>query len=106
MQLSRVLGMAVVDTDHHPVGTVIDIRLAVPRDRGRPEVLGLVVSPRTTSSYLGYERTGTNAPVLIAALARWRHRGTFVARWADIARLGSEHITLRPGYTRAPAALP
>ncbi|CDO10046.1 hypothetical protein C1S82_03590 [Mycolicibacterium cosmeticum] len=107
MQLSRLLGIAVVDAGHHPVGTVVDIRLSVPGDRhGRPEVLGLVVSPRTGSSFLGYDRTGTNAPVLIAALARWRHRGTFVAAWSDIARIGSERITLRPGYTRAPAALP
>ena len=65
MQLSRLLGIAVVDAGHHPLGTVVDIRLSVPGDRqGRPEVLGLVVSPRTGSSFLGYDRTGTNAPVL------------------------------------------
>lgn len=106
MQLSRLLGVAVVDAGHHPVGTVVDIRLAVPDDGRAPKVLGLVVSPRTGSSYLGYDRTGANAPILIAALARWRHRGTFVAAWSDIARIGTERITLRPGYTRAPAALP
>lgn len=107
MQLSRLLGAAVVDAGHHPVGTVIDVRLSVPQQRqGTPEVLGLVISPRTGSSYLGYERTGTNAPWMIAALSRWRHRGTFVADWADIARIGTDRITLRPGYTRQPAALP
>lgn len=107
MQLSSLLGNTVVDAGGHPVGTVVDIRLSVPADsRTTPAVLGLVVSPRTGSSYLGYDRTGTNAPVLIAALARWRHRGTFVADWADVARIGTDRITLRPGYARQSAALP
>ncbi|MBI3224685.1 MAG: hypothetical protein HYZ39_06470 [Mycolicibacterium cosmeticum] len=106
MQLSSLLGTMVVDAGRHPVGTVIDVRLTVPAGRGsEPEVLGFVVSPHTRSSYLGFERTGTNAPALIAAMARWRHRGTFLAGWADVARIGTERITLRPGYTRRSAAL-
>ncbi|MFN6545548.1 hypothetical protein [Mycolicibacterium nivoides] len=62
--------------------------------------MGLVVSPRTRSSYLGYERTGNNAPALIAAIARWRHRDTFLAAWGDVGRIASDHITLRAGYRR------
>jgi len=42
-------------------------------------VLGLVISPRTKSSFLGYERPGATAPVMLAALLRCRHRGTFLA---------------------------
>ena len=63
-------------------------------------VLGLVISPRTRSWYLGYERSEAEAPKTLAALLRWRHRGTFVAGWDDVARLATEHVTLRPGYTR------
>lgn len=106
MQLSNLLGTAVVDAADDAVGTVIDVRLSIGDACSTPEALGLVISPRTRSSYLGYERTGTNAPALIAAFARWRHRGTFVAAWSDIARVGQDLITLRPGYTRRPAALP
>ncbi|BBZ05442.1 hypothetical protein MCHIJ_48790 [Mycolicibacterium chitae] len=109
MQLSSLLGMPVVDAGHHRLGTVTDVRLSVPGDRddrpGTPRVAALVMSPRTRSSYLGYERTSINAPLVIAALAKWLHRGTFTAAWEDVARVGSERITLRPGYSRGPAAL-
>jgi len=104
MQLSKLLGLRVVDAGSHPVGTVVDVRLVVAGDRGNdpptPRVFGLVISPRTRSSYLGYERSGSNAPLLLAALARWRHRGTFLAAWEDVARLGTAKVTLRPGYTK------
>lgn len=104
MQLSNLLGLRVLDAGHHPVGTVIDVRLKFAGDGGehpgRPELVGLVVSPRTRSSYLGYERTAINAPALIATIAAWRHRGTFLAAWDDVARVGSNHVTLRVGYSR------
>lgn len=104
MQLSNLLGLRVLDAGRHPVGTVIDVRLKIAQDGGpqphNPEVAGLVVSPRTRSSYLGYERTGINAPAFIATIAAWRHRGTFLATWEDVARVGSSHVTLRVGYSR------
>jgi hypothetical protein len=91
------------------VGTVIDVRLCVsgdPRnDPPTPRVLGLIVSPRTRSSYLGYERSGADAPALLATLARWRHRGTFLAAWEDVARVGVAAVTLRSDYTRYSAIL-
>lgn len=109
MQLSNLLGLRVLDAGHHPVGTVIDVRLKIDGDDAlqpsRPVVAGLVVSPRTRSAYLGYERTGINAPTLIAAIAKWRHRGTFLADWSDVGRVGSDHVTLRTGYVRHSAAL-
>lgn len=108
MQLSNLLGLRVLDAGHHPVGTVIDVRLTI-ADRsehpGPPELAGLVISPRTRSSYLGYERTGIKAPALIARIAARRHRGTFLAAWEDIARISSDHVTLRAGYSRRSAAL-
>jgi len=109
MQVSKLLGLRVVDAGHHAVGTVVDVRLTIAGDPqhnpSAPRVQGLVISPRTTSSYLGYERTDANAPLMLAALMRWRHRGTFLAGWEDVARVGSDVLTLRPGYTRRPAPL-
>ncbi|MGV0734874.1 hypothetical protein [Mycobacterium syngnathidarum] len=109
MQLSNLLGLRVLDAGHHPVGTVIDVRLKLVDDGAghprSPQLVGLVVSPRTRSSYLGYERTDISAPWLIAAVARWRHRGTFLAEWGDVARMGSDHVTLRAGYSRQAATL-
>lgn len=107
MQLSNLLGLRVLDGGHHPVGTVIDVRLRLDDEANQPspEVVGLVISPRTRSSYLGYERTGLDAPWLIATIAAWRHRGTFLAAWDDVARIGSDHITLRAGYDRKSPAL-
>lgn len=109
MQLSNLLGLEVLDAGHHRVGTVIDVRLTIDGARTdnppSPRLTGLVVSPHTRSSYLGYERTGINAPAVIAAIARWRHRGTFVVAWEDIARIGGDHVTLRSGFERRSPAL-
>ncbi|ABK69694.1 PRC-barrel domain-containing protein [Mycolicibacterium smegmatis] len=104
MQLSDLLGLVVTDAGHHRVGTVIDVRLTVAgsatENPPAPRLAGLVVSPHTRSSFLGYERTGINAPAVIAAIARWRHRGTFVVEWADIARIGVDRVILRGGFER------
>ena len=109
MQLSRLLGLRVIDAGSHPVGTVVDVRLTVAgepeHNPATPRVLGLVVSPRTKSSYLGYERSEANAPIMLAALLRWRHRGTFLAAWDDVARVGTDLVRLRPGYARYSAVL-
>jgi sporulation protein YlmC with PRC-barrel domain len=104
MQLSKLLGLRVIDAAQHHVGTVVDVRLTLtgdPDDQpSAPRVLGLVISPRTKSSYLGYERSAADAPAMLAALLRWRHRGTFLAGWDDVARVGSDLVKLRSGYTR------
>ncbi|NKZ13273.1 hypothetical protein HGA11_20060 [Mycolicibacterium septicum DSM 44393] len=106
MQLSNLLGLRVLDPGRHPVGTVIDVRLRLGAEpSSAPEVVGLVVSPRTRSAYLGYERTRLDAPALIAAIAKWRHRHTFLAAWGDVAGVGPDHITLRAGYERRSPAL-
>jgi len=104
MRLSDILGAEVRDSRDHCAGTVIDIRLALDRDlkvrSSAPRLVGLVISPRTRSSYLGYERTDARSPLLLAAVARWLHRGTFLARWDDVARIGPDTVALRDGYTR------
>lgn len=110
MRLSELLGLRVLDARHRPVGTVIDVRLAIggdpTDDPPAPRVLGLVVSPKTRSSYWGFERSGATAPALLSRIARWRHRGTFLAAWEDVARVGPDTVRLRPGYTRFSAMLP
>jgi hypothetical protein len=109
MQLSKLLGLQVIDAAQHPVGTVVDVRLTMSgdphHDPAAPQVVGLVISPRTRSSFLGYERSDADAPVILAALFRWRHRGTFLAAWEDVARVGSGLVKLRAGYTRHSAVL-
>jgi hypothetical protein len=109
MQLSRLLGLRVLDAGNHRVGTVIDVRLTIAGDLTdnppTPRVLGLVISPRTDSSFLGYERNTAKTPPVLAALLRWRHRGTFLASWGDVAHLGDDKITLHPDYTRYSAVL-
>jgi len=104
MQLSDLLGMDVRDTAGRRVGTVTDVRLAVPgtldNHPGPPSVFGLVVSPRTGSSYLGYERSRVRRPAALAALLRWRHRGTFLTLWTDLHNVSAAHITVRDGYQR------
>ncbi len=86
------------------MGTVVDVRLTVAGDLAHdpptPRVLGLVISPRTKSSYLGYERSDGQRTDDAGCLLRWRHRGTFLAGWEDVARLATDRVTLRPGYTR------
>ena len=109
MQLSRFLGLRVIDAAQHPVGTVVDVRLVLSgdpeQDPPAPRMLGLVISPRTRSSFLGFERSGADAPAVLARLFRWRHRGTFLAAWDDVARVGSDLVKLRPGYIRYSAVL-
>jgi hypothetical protein len=104
----ELLGLTVVDVDDRQIGTVTDVRLAGPARKhgvGPTELLGFVISPHTRSSYLDYERTNANAPALLSGLFRWRHRGTFLAGWEDIARFDDHSITLRVGYHRYSARL-
>lgn len=104
MLASELLGLPVEDSSGRGIGTVIDVRLVVDgdlhHDPGQPRVMGLVVSPRTRSSYLGYERTGVKHPVLLQKLLCWRHRGTFVCAWSDITRIDRERVSLRSNFTR------
>ena len=57
MQLSELLGLDVLDDTDARLGTVVDVRLTVDGDLDEnpdpPTLFGLVVSPRTRSSYLG-----------------------------------------------------
>jgi hypothetical protein len=109
VRLSDMLGLQVREAAGHRVGAVVDVRLVLDGvlddHPGMPTLFGLVISPRTRSSYLGFERSDARHPVLLAALARWRHRGTFLVGWQDIARIGDSGVALRDGYTKYSALL-
>lgn len=77
------------------------------RDRvGRARVVGVLVSPRTGASFLGYERTDVTAPWPVPQLVRRRHRGTFLVPWDDVAVVAQGEVRLAAGYRREDAALP
>lgn len=106
MRVSELIGAGVHDDQSERVGTVIDVRLhlaPVESEEG-PTLAGLVISPHTKASYLGYERSEARSPRLVAAVQRWLHRGTFLALWDDVASVGTS-VTLRPGYRRYAATL-
>ena len=68
---------------------------------GEPAIVRTDHRARTVSRRIW----GTNAPTLgarhlLAALLRWRHRGTFLALWHDIARVSTKSVVLRQGFER------
>lgn len=89
MIASDLLDVPVLDADGTHVGFVVDLRLVLdgPPDGplARPRLHGLVVSPRSRSSFLGFERSAVRAPWPVAHLVRRRHRGTFLVHWSDVA---------------------
>ena len=63
-------------------------------------VVGLLISPHTGGSFLGYERTGVRSPWPIAAIVRRRHRGTFLVAWEQVADIGDGEVHLAEGFER------
>ncbi|MCB7135843.1 PRC-barrel domain containing protein [Cellulosimicrobium marinum] len=72
---------------------------------GDAHVVGILVSPRTGTSFLGYERTGVRAPWPVPQLVRRLHRGTFLVRWEDVAAVGPDGVRLADGYAEHDPAL-
>ncbi|GAA2074934.1 hypothetical protein GCM10009840_05870 [Pseudolysinimonas kribbensis] len=108
MILSDLMRNDVLDPSGDRIGRVIDIRLRLEgvQDPSVARVVGLVVSPRSAASFLGYERSDLTRPVLLAGLLRWMHRGSFLVPWSDVLRIDSREVRLRPGYRRESAADP
>ena len=102
MIITDLLGTRVFGPDF--LGFVSDIRFYLESEtEGQPARLhGILISPHARSSSLGFVRS----PWPIAALVRWRHRGSFLVRWRDIERLEVGRIQLRPGFERASPELP
>jgi len=103
MILGDLLGTPVYDDAGALLGRVADARFVVdgaPRQlMAGARLLGLVVSPYSASSFLGYERTALSQPWPLPAMLRWRHRGSFLVLWEDIAMIGMGSVRLREGFT-------
>ena len=106
MIITELLGARVYGPDF--LGFVSDVRFRLDTEStGQPaQLYGIIVSPHARSSSLGFERSGVRSPWPIAALVRWRHRGSFLARWGDIERIDVKRIQLREGFERSSPELP
>ena len=104
MILGDLLDSPVLGPDGARLGFVVDVRFALdgPLDGllAAPRLHGLLVSPRTGTSFLGYERSGVRSPAVIAHWFAWRHRGTFLVHWAEVAAIGEREVRLSDGYRR------
>ncbi|MDR5699166.1 PRC-barrel domain-containing protein [Agromyces aerolatus] len=109
MILGDLLGLPVRDARGERLGHVIDVRFVidgVPRvPLADARLAGFVVSPRTKSSYWGYERTEETRPALIARYLAWRHRGTFLVPWSSVARLETDAVHLLADHEELDPAL-
>jgi sporulation protein YlmC with PRC-barrel domain len=103
MILGDLLGTPVHDAHGTRLGRVADARFVVDGNPGQlmadARLLGLVVSPHSAASFLGYERRGLTQPWPLAGILRWRHRGSFLVMWADIARIDMDAVHLRKEFT-------
>ena len=99
MRLSDLLGADVLDADGTPVGRVTDVRMTqdgpVLGTWGAAfRVTGLVVSPRHTGSYLGYDRRTVRGPWLVAKAVRWLHRDAVLVPWDDVVSCDGGRVVL------------
>ncbi|MEQ4567525.1 PRC-barrel domain-containing protein [Paenarthrobacter sp. CAP02] len=110
MILNDLLGTDVVDSTGQRLGEVSDVRFALDAAPAqllsRARMVGVVVCPRTATSFLGYERMDVNQPWPLAQLLRWRHRGSFLVLWEDIAVMGPDGVGLRSEFTAYESTLP
>lgn len=110
MILSDLLHSTVTSADGGKLGLVSDARFVLD---GAPHqlladarLIGLIVSPRSASSFLGYERHNTASPWPIAQLLRWHHRGSFLLLWEHIDTITAGHVAVRKSFRPVDPALP
>ncbi|GAB2501674.1 hypothetical protein GCM10027063_46320 [Promicromonospora xylanilytica] len=113
MIASDLLDVPVHDDAGAHLGWVVDLRFVLDGPPStylaRARLHGLVVSPRTRTSFLGFERSRVRHPWPVAPLLRWLHRGAFLVHWPDVARVPDPDddgphrdavVLLRAGYGR------
>ncbi|MFI2364366.1 PRC-barrel domain containing protein [Promicromonospora sp. NPDC019610] len=131
MNVGDLLDARVLGPDGATLGVVVDVRFALevvdePDDQAREQdredpgaplraqlgrdavggarLVGLLVSPHSGGSFMGYERTQVRSPWPIAQLVRRRHRGTFLADWSDVTEVSTDRspavVRLLAGFTR------
>ena len=110
MILADMLGREVVDSNGDRLGEVSDFRFALDSAPtqllSQARLVGIIVSPRTASSFLGFERQGMTQPWPVAQLLRWWHRGSFLVLWEDVAVMGASEVVLRPDFVPYESGLP
>lgn len=111
MILTDLLACEVRDAQGRRLGEVSDVRFALdspPEGQllAQARLVGIIVSPRTASSFLGFERQSLTQPWPIAQLLRWWHRGSFLVLWEDIAGMGPGEVSLRADYAAYESGLP
>ena len=110
MILGDLLDAPVTGPSGERLGYVVDVRFVLdgPLDGllAAPRLHGLLVSPRTGTSFLGYERTAVRSPAVLARYFAWRHRGTFLVRWEDVAAVAPGAVRLVDEFRRFAPALP
>lgn len=104
MILSDILGSRVHSSEGSYLGRVADARFVL--DDPPPgqllagaRLLGILVSPHSAGSFMGYERQDVNRPWPWAQLLEWWHRGSFLVLWEDIEAMGPEKVRLREKFT-------
>jgi sporulation protein YlmC with PRC-barrel domain len=107
MRASDLLGASVRDADGADLGTVSDVRLVQDGPMlgswgAALRVTGLVVSPRHTGSFLGYERGNVSGPWLVERIVKWLHRDAVYVEWDDVESYGDRVVRVR----RTKAELP
>lgn len=109
MILGDLLAQPVFDAGGARLGFVIDVRFVIDGAPQAPladaRLAGFVVSPRTKSSFWGYERTEQTRPAVIAKILGHRHRGTFLVPWNSVSRLEAGAVHLRPDHEALDPAL-
>jgi hypothetical protein len=109
MILSDLIDQPVRSSEGELLGYVVDARFSLDGTRHQllnsPRLVGLVVSPRSHSSFMGYERTGVRAPAIIARWFAWRARGTFLVLWRDLGAISDSGVHLRSRATYYSARL-
>ncbi|GAB20334.1 hypothetical protein GOEFS_110_00630 [Gordonia effusa NBRC 100432] len=91
------------------VGFVSDLRIELNDEfcaAGLP-VVGVVISPRVRSTFLGYERTEMKGPWMVKQLLRFMHRDSFFVDWSDVAGVdaAARILKLRSDFRRRDVAL-
>jgi len=110
MILSDLLDLPVQDSTGGRLGFCVDARLVLDGPAGGGPLAGarlhgLVVSPRTRTSFMGYERSGVRRPWPLGALLERRHAGTFLLLWDDVVGVEGGRIVVADGAVRYDAAL-
>ncbi len=104
MLLSDLLQVPVLTAAGERIGYVNDVRFVldgpVEGQLARPQLYGLVVSPRRRGSLLGYERRAVAAPALINAFLARRHAGSVLVLWPEVRLVAPDAVHLVAGYHR------